>query len=70
MRFEKLGNLTLLKIITSLELAPTIDLDQYLDCAPTFFFLTSKVLSFWGIVGYSMGIVGKEIPTEYGYIFY
>lgn len=70
MRFEKLGNLTLLKIITSLGLAPTIDLDLVPGlCTNTFFFLTSKVLSL-GIVGYSMGIVGQGgIPLEYGYIF-
>ena len=71
MRFEKLGNLMLLKIITSLGLAPTIDLDLVPRlCTNTFFFLTSKVLTL-GIVGYSMGIVGQGgIPLEYGYIFF
>lgn len=71
LRFEKLGNLTLLKIITPLGLAPTIDLDLVPGlCTNTFFFFTNKVLIL-GIVGYNMGIIGQGgFPFEHGYIFY
>ena len=61
----------LLKITTSLGLAPTIDLDLVPElCTKAFFFLTNTVLTL-GIVGYSVGIVGQGgFLFENGYIFY